>query len=71
MKNQLRRAREVRIGDRVVAPDGPLTVTSTRIEGVGGGMVSLGFAERRERSGFRPGDMIEVLAPGPPWELAG
>ena len=71
MKNQLRRAQEVRIGDRVAAPEGPLTVTSTRIEGVGGGQVSLGFAERRQRSGFRPDDLIEVITPRPPRDLAG
>src|SRR5664279_2694966 len=43
MRTQLRRAGELRIGDRVICVDGPATVTSTRIEGVGGGTVSVGL----------------------------
>jgi len=66
MRTQLRRAGELRIGDRVVGADGPATVTSTRIEGAGGGTVSIGLAGRAHRSRYRPGDLVPVLAPGVP-----
>ena len=44
MLTELRRADELRIGDRVVTADGTLlTVTSTRMQGVGAGVVVLGL----------------------------
>ena len=66
MRTQLRRAGELRIGDRVLCDDGPATVTSTRIEGVGGGTVSVGLTGRSRRSRYRPGDLVAVLAAAAP-----
>ena len=44
MLTELRRADELRIGALVVTADGTvLTVTSTRMQGVDAGVVSLGF----------------------------
>ncbi len=37
-----RRAQDLRIGDRVIRGEHPLTVTSTRLQGVRGGTVSVG-----------------------------
>ena len=63
MQTELRTADELRIGDRVLAADGtPLTVTSTRLQGVGVGMVSVGFAERPRRVTYRPSDAMSVFA---------
>jgi len=63
MQTELRTADELRIGDRVLAADGtPLTVTSTRLQGVGVGMVSVGFAERPRRVSYRPSDAMSVFA---------
>lgn len=63
MQTELRRADELRIGDRVLAADGtPLTVTSTRLQGVGVGVVSVGFAERPRRVSYRPSDAMSVFA---------
>jgi hypothetical protein len=62
MRTQLRRAGELRIGDRVICVDGPATVTSTRIEGVGGGTVSVGLTGRPDRSRYRPGDLVTVVS---------
>ena len=62
MLTELRRADELRIGDRMVAAAGTvLTVTSTRMQGVGAGVVSLGFAERPRRVSYRPRDELSVL----------
>ena len=62
MLTELRRADELRIGDRVVAADGTvLTVTSARFQGVGAGVVSVGFAERPHRVTYRPRDALSVL----------
>ena len=59
---ELRRADELRIGDRVVTPDGTvLSVTSTRLQGVGAGVVSVGFAERSRRVSYRPSDALSVF----------
>ena len=38
-----------------------LTVTSTRMQGVGAGVVSLGFAELLRRVSYRPRDALSVL----------
>jgi hypothetical protein len=38
-----------------------LTVTSTRMQGVGAGVVSLGFAERPRRVSYCPRDALSVL----------
>ena len=62
MLTELRRADELRIGDRVVTAGGAvLTVTSTRMQGVGPGGVSVGFAERPRRVSYRPRDALSVL----------
>ena len=62
MSTELRRADELRIGDRVVTADGTvLTVSSTRLQGVGAGVVSLGFAERPRRVSYRPRDGLSVF----------
>jgi len=71
MRTQLRRAGELRIGDRVVCADGPATVTSTRIEGPGGGTVSVGLTGRPRRSRYRPGDMVTVVSPAAARHTAG
>jgi len=64
MDTQERRADELRIGDRVISPEsGVLTITSTRVQGVGAGAVSLGFAELPHRISYRPSDSLLVLAP--------
>lgn len=57
-----RRADGLHIGDRVLTAAGTvLTVTSTRLQGAGPGVVSLGFAERPDRVSCRPGDELSVL----------
>ena len=62
MLTEPRRADELGIGDRVVTTDGnALTVTSTRLQGVGAGVVSLGFAERRGRVSYAPSDVLNVF----------
>ena len=62
MLTELRRADELRIGDRVVTAAGTvLTVTSTRMQGVGAGVVSLGFAQLPRRVSYRPRDALSVL----------
>ena len=62
MRTQLRRADELRIGDRLLTTDGSLlTVTSTRLQGVGVGVVSLGFAERPRRVNYRPSQTLSVV----------
>ena len=62
MLTELRRADELRIGDRVVTAAGTvLTVTSTRMQGVGAGVVSVGFAERPRRVSYRPRGAVSVL----------
>jgi hypothetical protein len=38
-----------------------LTVTSTRMQGVGAGVVSLGFAQLPRRVSYRPRDAVSVL----------
>ena len=38
-----------------------LTVTSTRLQGVGVGVVSLGFAERPRRVNYRPSQTLSVV----------
>ena len=62
MLTEPRRADELHIGDRVLTVAGTvLTVTSTRMQGAGPGVVSLGFAERPARMSCRPGDELTVL----------
>lgn len=62
MLTESRRADELHIGDRVLTAAGTvLTVTSTRLQGAGPGVVSLGFAERTDRVSCRPGDELSVL----------
>ena len=62
MRTQLRRADELRIGDRLLTTDGSLvTVTSTRLQGVGVGVVSLGFAEVPRRVNYRPTQTLTVV----------
>lgn len=64
MQTFQRRADELRIGDRVVDARGhPLAVTSTRLQGVGSGVVSVAFAERRSRVSYRPGEVVRVVSP--------
>ena len=64
MQTFQRRADELRIGDRVVDARGhPLAVTSTRLEGVGTGVVSVAFAELRRRVNYRPSEVVQILAP--------
>jgi hypothetical protein len=64
MDTQERRAAELRIGDQVISAESKvLTVTSTRVQGVGAGVVSLGFAGLPHRISYRPGDSVLVLAP--------
>ena len=58
-----RRAQDLRIGDRVIRGEHPLTVTSTRLQGVRGGTVSVGFAEQGERASFGPNDLIDIQDP--------
>ncbi len=62
MGTQLRRALDLRIGDRVLSGDGEATVTSTRIEGTGGGTVSIALAGLPGRSRYRPGDLVTVAS---------
>ena len=62
MRTQQRRADELRIADCVLTADGTLlTVTSTRLQGVGAGVVSVGFAERPRRANYRPSEAMSVL----------
>jgi hypothetical protein len=62
MEILLRRADELCIGDRVQMTDGAvLTVTSTRLQGVGPGVVSVAFAERPARISYRAGDAMRML----------
>jgi hypothetical protein len=62
MLTELRRADELRIGERVVMADGSLlVVTSARLQGVGAGEVSVGFAGRSRRVSYRPSDAVSVL----------
>jgi hypothetical protein len=61
MVTELRRADELRISDQVFTAAGSLlTVTSTRLQGVGPGVVSVGFAERPGRLSLRPGEVVSV-----------
>ena len=66
MRTQLRRAGELRIGDRVLCADGPATVTSTRIEGAAGGTVSVGLTGRPGRSRYRPAELVTVVSAATP-----
>ncbi len=62
MAAQQRSAGEIRIGDRLVAADGKwLTVTSTRLQGAGSGVVSVGFAELAHRVSYRPADAVVIV----------
>jgi hypothetical protein len=61
MGTVLRRADELHPGDRVITDNGTVTVTSTRIEGAAGGVVSVGYADHPGRSRYRPGDRVTVL----------
>lgn len=62
MLTGLGRADELRIGDRVVTADGTvLTVTSARLQGVGAGVVSVGFAERPRRISYGPSEALSVF----------
>ncbi len=64
MQTLQRRAGEIRIGDTVLQADGRmLTVTSTRVQGPGPGVVSVGFAELGHRVSYRPADAVVVLRP--------
>ena len=63
MKTRLRRALELRIGDRVVlAGLIDQRVTSTRLQGAGGGTVSVGFEGQHSRTTYRPGEWVTVHA---------
>jgi hypothetical protein len=46
-------------------------VTSTRIEGSGGGTVSVGLTGRPGRSRYRPGDLVAVVSAAAPPALRG
>ncbi len=62
MRTQQRRAGEIRIGDTVVCADGRLlTVTSMRLQGLGPGVVSVGFAELGHRVSYRAADAVLVV----------
>ena len=58
-----RRAQDLRIGDQVMRGDHLMTVTSTRLQGVRGGTVSVGFLEMGERVTFGPNDLIDIHEP--------
>jgi hypothetical protein len=61
MRKQQCRADELRIGDRVIDARGhPLAVTSTRLQGVGCGMVSVAFGELGERVTYRPSEVVQL-----------
>lgn len=58
-----RRAHELRIGDRIVETGAmPQRVTSTRLQGAGGGTVSVGLEGQHSRTTYRPGEWVTVLA---------
>lgn len=62
MQTLPRSAGDIRIGDTVLQDDGRLlTVTSTRVQGPGRGMVSVGFAELGHRVSYRPADAVLIV----------
>lgn len=61
MRTQHRRAEALRLGDLVTLPDGSChVVTSTRIEGPAGGVVSVGLSGLPARTRFAPGAVLAV-----------
>lgn len=67
METRRRLAQDLRIGDRVVLPSAnDQRVTSTRLQGAGGGTVSVGFEGQTSRTRYRPGEWVTVLAPTSP-----
>ena len=62
MRTEQRRAGEIRIGDIVLSGDGQLlTVTSTRMQGAGQGVVSVGFSQLGHRVQYRPADAVLII----------
>lgn len=61
MDTQQLPAGSLRIGQRVVRDGRPVVVSSMRLEGAGGGVVSVEFAGEAGRSVFRPGEVLTVV----------
>ena len=61
MDTQQLPAGSLRIGQRVVRDGRLLVVSSVRLEGAGGGVVSVEFAGEAGRSTFPPGEVLTVV----------
>lgn len=61
MRTQQLPAGSLRVGQRVVRHGHPVMVSSVRLEGAGGGVVSVQFAGEAKRSTFAPGDVLVVV----------
>lgn len=67
MRSEQRAALTLRIGDEVILPDGTRrVVTSTRLQGVGGGVVSLGLSGLPTRTQLAAGTELPVLVTATP-----
>ncbi len=65
MQTVQRRADAVRIGDRVLDANGhEFRVVSVRLEGAGGGVVSLALAGSGGRAVLAPGTLLQVRVGG-------
>ncbi|GGM09572.1 hypothetical protein GCM10011594_31830 [Nakamurella endophytica] len=60
MRTQQLPAGSLRIGQRVVREGRPVMVASVRLEGAGGGVVSVLFAGETGRARFAPGEVLVV-----------
>jgi hypothetical protein len=61
MRTQQLPAGSLRVGQRVVRDGHTVVVSSVRLEGPGGGVVSVLFAGEARRSTFAPGDVLVVI----------
>ena len=61
MRTQQLPAGSLRVGQWVVRDGRPAVVSSVRLEGAGGGVVSVQFAGEAKRSTFAPGDVLVVV----------
>ena len=61
MDTQQLPAGSLRIGHRVVRDGRPVVVSSVRLEGAGGGVVSVEFAGEAGRSTFAPVEVLVVV----------
>ncbi len=61
MRTQQLPAGSLRVGQRVVRDGQTVVVSSVRLEGAGGGVVSVQFADEAKRSTFAPGDVLIVV----------